>query len=345
MKKTKKFTKIALASSLALFMGAGVLCSGLIFPMKTANSNALGAENSVITNESLAEEIKSYKEDIASGKIKYAPSPLGLDPANDPVIYTTETGIEIKSSNAINNPNLSKYVYITMGSYDNYAINWLICGVPRLTSESSSPAGAAINAEISKNYYHSSPISGTSGSYYDTTLSTNNFSVISECVLGTTASTEVFISQSSSVADSHRITGKDNYNYYTYVKHTSMTTTLTNYKTSLGLPENVSNNLHYLTSAQANVLLNKVAYSIGTTTAISWWTSSVAYLGGTAPTQGNGHWRPILKEVCNENGEITTIEVGTVKHYQGASWGIGQISEPKSYNTLAGVRLGTIITL
>ncbi|MBR3790811.1 MAG: hypothetical protein IKK20_03295, partial [Clostridia bacterium] len=72
--KKKKHLKIFAASSLALFMGIGILCGGMIFPIKNANLNVLNTENAIVTNKTLAEEIKSYKADIASGKIKYAPS-------------------------------------------------------------------------------------------------------------------------------------------------------------------------------------------------------------------------------------------------------------------------------
>ena len=71
----------------------------------------------------------------ADGKnIKYAPSPLGLDPENDPVIYTTESGLEIKfggesvSDQLASGKPLSGYPYFTMGTYSGYAVNWVIIG-------------------------------------------------------------------------------------------------------------------------------------------------------------------------------------------------------------------------
>ena len=65
--------------------------------------------------------------------IKYAPSALGLDPENDPVIYTTASGLEIKYGGAsVNNslPSgaLAGYPYFTMGTYSGYAVNWVIIG-------------------------------------------------------------------------------------------------------------------------------------------------------------------------------------------------------------------------
>ena len=71
---------------------------------------------------------------------------LGLDPKNDPVVYTTESGLEIKYGGAItalgggnetgenflgtmpSGGILPGYAYFTMGSYDNKPINWIIIG-------------------------------------------------------------------------------------------------------------------------------------------------------------------------------------------------------------------------
>lgn len=347
MKKTKKFTKIALASSLALFMGAGVLCSGLIFPMKTANLNALGAENSVVTNESLAEEIKSYKEDIASGKIKYAPSPLGLDPANDPVIYTTETGIEIKSSNAITNPNLTHYSYITLGSYNGYAINWLIVGMPRHVGDTNTPAGVAINAEITKNYYHTQSIIGTTGIYYDTSLAVNNYRIISECTLGTTQT----ITMAQNSGDTLLFTDKWGVSRTPlYANHTKFNTTLTNYKSNnyLGLDAyantNIVSNLSYITTQVANNLSNKMAYAIGTQTPTSWWTSTYAYAGGSNPGKDQTVTRPVYKEICDTSGNLTTAQVGSFIVYKDDV--NDMICQGFSANgATAGVRLMSVINI
>ena len=78
-------------------------------------------------------------------EIKYAPSALGLDPENDPVLWTTESGLEIKfggAAAALGGGNettdflatlasgkpLSGYPYFTMGTYNGYAVNWVIIG-------------------------------------------------------------------------------------------------------------------------------------------------------------------------------------------------------------------------
>lgn len=55
---------------------------------------------------------------------------FNLHPETDPVIYTTESGLDIKVSLAIDaNGVLTGYTYFTMGTYtDGSAINWLIIG-------------------------------------------------------------------------------------------------------------------------------------------------------------------------------------------------------------------------
>ena len=335
--KKKKHLKIFAASSLALFMGIGILCGGMIFPIKNANLNVLNTENAIVTNKTLAEEIKSYKADIASGKIKYAPSPFGLDPANDPVIYTTSNGIEIKSSNAITNPNLENYLYLTLGTYNNYAINWLIVGMPRHVGDTNTPAGAAIYAEIAKNYYHTQAISGTTGVCYDSSLSDNNYRIISECTLGTTAAVTVSNSGTTLI---YRADEGGN----VYASYTPMNTTLTNYKTSLGLPTAVGNSLHYLTSTQANMFLNKIAYSIGTTTATEWWISGNAYLGGSNPGAYEVVNRPIYYSCINASGNLQEKQVGYAK-IRLSGYGDYELKALSANDATSGVRIGAILTL
>ena len=54
---------------------------------------------------------------------------LGLDPENDPVVFTTSSGLEIKYANAeLTNTNLAGYTYFTMGKYNGYDVNWVIIG-------------------------------------------------------------------------------------------------------------------------------------------------------------------------------------------------------------------------
>ena len=58
---------------------------------------------------------------------------LGLDPKNDPVIYTTEKGLEIKYGGfnieaSLASGALKGYPYFTMGSYSGNPVNWVIIG-------------------------------------------------------------------------------------------------------------------------------------------------------------------------------------------------------------------------
>ena len=101
----------------------------------------LGASPSTLANADVSDTINT----VAGNGIEYAPSPLGLDPENDPVIYTTESGLEIKfggATTALGGGNettefatslpsgkpLSGYPYFTMGTYNGYAVNWVIIG-------------------------------------------------------------------------------------------------------------------------------------------------------------------------------------------------------------------------
>ena len=100
---------------------------------------------------------------------------LGLDPQNDPVVYTTESGLEIKKSNGkhtsaitvTTNKNktytqdLTSFYYFTMGKFSgtiyvgdtttntytvsNEPVNWLIIGRgPGFNFEKSTPAGTSL---------------------------------------------------------------------------------------------------------------------------------------------------------------------------------------------------------
>ena len=132
--KKSKFLKPFSFASLALLIGAAGVFA---FAPLGANPNNFANANT------LSDEINTK----ADGEtIKYAPSALGLDPENDPVIYTTESGLEIKFGGAItalgggNEKNdfaaetlpsgkpLSGYPYFTMGTYNGYAVNWVIIG-------------------------------------------------------------------------------------------------------------------------------------------------------------------------------------------------------------------------
>ena len=105
---------------------------------------------------------------------------LGLDPKNDPVVYVTESGLEIKKSNGkytsttttttntgkTHTQDLTSFYYFTMGTFSgtiytaktrtstyevsNEPVNWLIIGRGEFNFYDDSPAGTAIKNESSK---------------------------------------------------------------------------------------------------------------------------------------------------------------------------------------------------
>ena len=120
MKKSKLLKTISF-SSLALLMGiAGTMAFA-----------PLGASPSVASSNEMVDQVNTKAD---GENIKYAPSALGLDPENDPVIYTTESGLEIKfggesvSDKVASGKPLTGYPYFTMGTYNGYAVNWVIIG-------------------------------------------------------------------------------------------------------------------------------------------------------------------------------------------------------------------------
>ena len=122
-KGKRKFLKTFSFSALALLMGtAGVFAFAPL---------GAGAQGGALASAS--EMVDQINTKADGENIKYAPSPLGLDPENDPVIYTTESGLEIKYGGldvnaSLGSGNLKGYPYITMGTYNGYAVNWVIIG-------------------------------------------------------------------------------------------------------------------------------------------------------------------------------------------------------------------------
>ena len=119
MKKSKLLKSFGFAN-LAIFMGAtGIFAFA-----------PLGASSSVASANEMVDQINTKAD---GENIKYAPSALGLDPKNDPVIYTTESGLEIKFGGidvefSLASGALTGYPYFTMGTYGGYAVNWVIIG-------------------------------------------------------------------------------------------------------------------------------------------------------------------------------------------------------------------------
>lgn len=101
--KPKKFAKMLFGIGLAGFMGLSTL-AGVAFVTPTTAK----AESELTQTTT---------------------SPFGLNPETDPVIYTTESGLDIKFGGAtLESGALSGYAYFTMGSYNGYNINWVIIG-------------------------------------------------------------------------------------------------------------------------------------------------------------------------------------------------------------------------
>lgn len=92
---------------------------------------------------------------------KQPPSVLGLDPETDKTIFTTESGLEIKFGGAnLSSGPLSGYAYFTMGSYNGYAVNWVI-----IARHSANKAGFGpnITEQILRNFLNSSGETSLSG--------------------------------------------------------------------------------------------------------------------------------------------------------------------------------------
>ena len=146
-KNRKRLLKIFGASGLAIMMGASVLCGVLITPMNSAQANA-GA-TSASNKGALAALAQTADSAQSQGLI--------TPKEDDPVIGTTESGLEIKYGNALTG-NLAGFPYFVTndGTTDYY---WVIIGAhskingaslqfvpdnPENYLELNSPAGKAI---------------------------------------------------------------------------------------------------------------------------------------------------------------------------------------------------------
>lgn len=113
----KKTWKVLGAGGLALFMGIGTLCGVLLAPMNSAQASVSSKETAL-----------TPQEQLLAGT-------LDLDPENDPVVFTTDYGLEIKwhmselpkdpSKISTIQPTSSSgvYAYFSCGGY-----NWIIIG-------------------------------------------------------------------------------------------------------------------------------------------------------------------------------------------------------------------------
>ena len=114
----KRILKIIASGGLAVLMGAGVLCGMLIAPMNSTHANTSAGA-------------LTPQEQLLAGT-------LNLDPENDPVVFTTDYGLEIKSHNeaglvdvTTNDPSSNGTVTVSSTSW-NYisagGYNWIIIG-------------------------------------------------------------------------------------------------------------------------------------------------------------------------------------------------------------------------
>ena len=133
----KKRLKIFAASGLALIMGAGVLC-GCLIPMNSAQANT--SKEDVYTSSTSSTGLITPKED-------------------DPVVFTTESGLEIKFGNllitdlvstSVPNGSLKGFPYITTndGTHDYV---WVVIGIGAGLDDS--PASLAINESTNFDYF------------------------------------------------------------------------------------------------------------------------------------------------------------------------------------------------
>ncbi|MBR2433258.1 MAG: hypothetical protein IKB21_01465, partial [Clostridia bacterium] len=115
--RRKKLMRFFGASSLAIIMGAGVLCGTILAPLATHTNTSAGDDPSL-----------TAQEQLLAGTLEF-------DPENDPVIYTTVYGLDIRwhMAGLPNDPNdidfvpsgqkLATYAYFTHAD-----VNWVIIG-------------------------------------------------------------------------------------------------------------------------------------------------------------------------------------------------------------------------
>ena len=146
-KQKRKLLKIIGASSLAFFMGIGTLCGVLIAPMGATSASNAGDLAALAQSPDRAQEKALHDAGVLSGN-------LNLDPENDPVVWVTDNGFEIKShdvavSSGTTTVSTVSYKYVTLGSW-----NWIIIGYST-KSLTQSISGVVNVANTSYNDYFS----------------------------------------------------------------------------------------------------------------------------------------------------------------------------------------------
>ncbi|MBO5309908.1 MAG: hypothetical protein J6A98_01735 [Clostridia bacterium] len=329
-KSNKRLLKIFAAGGLAFFMGVGTLCGVLIAPMNSAHATTSGA-----TSASNA----ANPAGVAQSPDR-ALEAVRLDPATDPVVYTTESGFEIKSHTVAGNTLAnSKVQYFTLGSYNGTPLNWIILATSPTLVETSTDAGIAIN---------DANANGMVSMMTDSKLLENQALVISEKVFGTYSFEVISSSQKTATTPSWSgyLTGKsivqsaaktlldevsDYYSSYTG-DYSDFVTTTNNFfsNNTFGLDSylnkqivhntNFNNNYGFLlTSSQiSNYLAPSVAVAKnfdGTncaywcpTNIVASCTYSVTGTGGrlNAAATGSGTLT-ITGEYVNTNGNVTSL--------------------------------------
>lgn len=162
VKNKNRFLKSLGIGAMAVFMGFLTVLGTACTPTQT---------NTNLESDSLASGNKTEA-------VQSAPSPLGLDPKNDPIIYTTESGLEIKYGGISFNQSyagsglggLVGYPYITMGTYDNKSVNWIIIG----RANNLSALDTSINTYIFSNWQSNQTILHYAKYFFENIYETNS---------------------------------------------------------------------------------------------------------------------------------------------------------------------------
>lgn len=109
----KKFSKIVCSFGLAALLGAMALFGAACTPNSAATSGPQGTQSAA----------------GGSASTGSSTSPFNLNPETDPVLFTTQSGIDIKFGGAtVESGALTGYTYFQMGIYNNEPVNWVIIG-------------------------------------------------------------------------------------------------------------------------------------------------------------------------------------------------------------------------
>ena len=157
----KKRLKIFAAGSLAILMGASVLCGVLIAPMNSAQATISGATASSSSANLAGAGQLGDSALIADQQVQQdkASKELGINAETDPVVFTTADGLEIKKANdtygfSANQTLVNNLYYFDMGTYSSKSIRWLILRLGTGTSgRPTDPAGSAVLGDFDKQIF------------------------------------------------------------------------------------------------------------------------------------------------------------------------------------------------